>query len=156
MDNLPDNVRVVDYVPLTQLLPTCSALVHHGAPGSFSSAAHFDVPQAIIDSDDYHFVAGLGAEWTRACRQFVSANAARYVADSGAGVALPITRDNVPEMRERLATVLAEPSFAAGAADLGARLRAAPSLNDVVGSLEKLTADARGTRGRPCGPGTRR
>ncbi|MGW5071371.1 nucleotide disphospho-sugar-binding domain-containing protein, partial [Streptomyces cyaneofuscatus] len=30
-DHGPGNVRTVDYIPLTQLLPTCSAVIHRGA-----------------------------------------------------------------------------------------------------------------------------
>ena len=30
LDNIPDNVRTVDYLPLNQLLPSCSAIIHHG------------------------------------------------------------------------------------------------------------------------------
>ncbi|MBR8745597.1 nucleotide disphospho-sugar-binding domain-containing protein, partial [Nocardiopsis sp. MG754419] len=30
LPELPDNVRVVEFAPLHALLPTCSAVVHHG------------------------------------------------------------------------------------------------------------------------------
>jgi hypothetical protein len=41
-------VRVVDFVPLNALLPTCSAVVHHGGSGTFAAVLEHGVPQLII------------------------------------------------------------------------------------------------------------
>ena len=51
LDKLPDNVRAIGYLPLNQLLPTCSALIHHGGIGTFASAANYRAPQLVTDFD---------------------------------------------------------------------------------------------------------
>ncbi|ARQ69520.1 nucleotide disphospho-sugar-binding domain-containing protein [Streptomyces marincola] len=45
---LPPWVRTVDFVPLTSLLPTCDAIVHHGGMGTMFSALAARVPQLIV------------------------------------------------------------------------------------------------------------
>lgn len=45
---MPDNVRVVDWIPLNVLLPTCSAIVHHGGPGTTLAALDAGIPQIVV------------------------------------------------------------------------------------------------------------
>ncbi|MEU4532072.1 activator-dependent family glycosyltransferase [Micromonospora ureilytica] len=45
---VPDNVRVVEFVPMDALLPTCAAVINHGGAGSFQTALAHGVPQLII------------------------------------------------------------------------------------------------------------
>ena len=45
---VPANARVAPYVPLDVLLPTCSAIVHHGSPGTALAAAYHGVPQVTL------------------------------------------------------------------------------------------------------------
>ncbi|WP_433259937.1 nucleotide disphospho-sugar-binding domain-containing protein [Actinosynnema sp. CS-041913] len=53
---LPPNVRVVGWLPLYQLLRTCTAIVHHGGPGTMFSAIAAGIPQLVVpDGADYHF-----------------------------------------------------------------------------------------------------
>lgn len=47
--HVPDNVRTIDWVPLTQLMPTCSALIHHGGIGTYSAAVAAKVPHLVCD-----------------------------------------------------------------------------------------------------------
>jgi len=35
---VPGNVRLVEFVPLNALLPTCSAVIHHGGPQTVAAA----------------------------------------------------------------------------------------------------------------------
>ncbi|MFD8237383.1 nucleotide disphospho-sugar-binding domain-containing protein, partial [Streptomyces sp. NPDC059696] len=49
---LPDNVHTLDYVPLDQLLPTCSAVIHHGSTGTFAAASAAGLPQVVCDTDE--------------------------------------------------------------------------------------------------------
>lgn len=47
LGDLPDGVRA-GWVPLAVLLPTCTAIVHHGGMGSSLTAATCGVPQLIV------------------------------------------------------------------------------------------------------------
>lgn len=59
---LPDNVRVAGWLPLTALLPSCAALIHHGGGGTTLTALAAGVPQLIApDGADRHInAAGVG------------------------------------------------------------------------------------------------
>lgn len=132
LDGLPDNVRAVDYVPLNQLLPTCSALIHHGGPGSFTAGATHRVPQLVLDSD------GTVAEKFPTCSA-----TARYVIEQGAGLSLDLRKPSAESMRERISRVLYEPSFQAGASRVFNDLQAMPSPVDLVPTLERLALQHR-------------
>ncbi|MGW6570106.1 nucleotide disphospho-sugar-binding domain-containing protein [Streptomyces sp. NPDC054975] len=123
---VPDNFRVVDYVPYTALLPTCSAVIHHGGYGISAAAAAYGVPQLLLlqDHNWWH------SRWT-----------ARYVTERGAGLALDPAHSTVPHMREQLLRVLREPGFRRGAESLYRDLLATPTPNDIVPLLERLTAE---------------
>jgi UDP:flavonoid glycosyltransferase YjiC (YdhE family) len=45
---LPDNVRPAGYVPLSILLPTCAAIVHHGGAGTVATALAAGLPQLAL------------------------------------------------------------------------------------------------------------
>lgn len=125
--NLPDNVRAVDFVPLHALLPTCSAIAHHGGAGTWSTAAAAGVPQLVFPSvwDDFY--------------------RARRTADLGAGLVVH-PRDLTSEaLRAGLGRLLDEPSFADGAERLRGEMEADPSPADVVPTLEKLTREHQDT-----------
>ncbi|MFI5807668.1 nucleotide disphospho-sugar-binding domain-containing protein [Streptomyces sp. NPDC051561] len=119
---VPDNVRTVDFVPLNQLLPTCDAVIHHGGGGTLTAALAHKVPQLIV-------MEGMEAS-------AYSAHLASY----GAGLTVDHRSQSVPEIRKALLRVLEEPSFREGTERLHASWLAMPSPNDVVPSLEKLTA----------------
>jgi UDP:flavonoid glycosyltransferase YjiC (YdhE family) len=46
--NLPENVKHFAYVPLSLLLPHCSALVYHGGIGTLSQACQAGVPHLVM------------------------------------------------------------------------------------------------------------
>ncbi len=48
LGELPDNVRAAGWVPLSALLPTCAALVHHGEAGSTLTAIDARVTQLVL------------------------------------------------------------------------------------------------------------
>jgi glycosyltransferase (activator-dependent family) len=120
---LPGNVRAAAYVPLDQLLPTCSAVVHHGSGGTFALAVAHRVPQVVVPVP----------KWDE--RAF-----ARYVARRGAGLAVDREELGAGGLRKALARVLTEPSFRDGATALHAEWLATPGPNDIVPVLEELTA----------------
>jgi len=45
--SLPETIRHFKYVPLSQLLPHCAALVHHGGIGTCAQALRAGIPQLI-------------------------------------------------------------------------------------------------------------
>jgi UDP:flavonoid glycosyltransferase YjiC (YdhE family) len=46
---VPANVRTIDWVNLTHLLPSCNLLIHHGGFGTYSAAAAAGVPNLVCD-----------------------------------------------------------------------------------------------------------
>jgi glycosyltransferase len=139
---LPDNVRTVDYVPLNQLLPTCTAMLHHGGMGTFAAACALNVPQLITDWDAENQTVAVG-EGMEASKHVESTVTAEYVTARGAGLPLDINV-SVDAMRKQLVRILEEPSFKAGAARVYEDVLSTPSPNDIVPILEKLTARYRG------------
>lgn len=121
--DIPENVRVLEYVPLNLLLPTCSAVIHHGGGGTFAAAAAHRVPQLITPMP-------LWGE----------AGTARYVEERGAGVVLDPARFTVDALVDHLTKLLEDPSYRDGAAGLYEEIQAMPGPNDIVPELEKLVA----------------
>jgi glycosyltransferase (activator-dependent family) len=120
---LPDNVRAVDFVPLHALLPTCSAVAHHGGAGTWSTAAACGVPQLVFPSvwDDFY--------------------RARRTAELGAGLVIQPDALTSEGLRTGLRRLLDEPSFADGAERLRRDMLADPAPGDVVATLEKLAGE---------------
>lgn len=123
---VPDNVRLVDYLPLTQVMPTCSAIIHHGGFGTFFAAATHRVPQMIIKEE-------LGS----------ALSSSRYLEARGAGVALPSDGLTSAQVGGELSRLLSEPSFQQGAAAVYADMTAAPSPGETVPILERMAAQYR-------------
>lgn len=48
LGELPANVRIVGWVPLNALLPTCAAAIHHGGSGSSLTCCALGVPQLAL------------------------------------------------------------------------------------------------------------
>ncbi|WP_329087317.1 MULTISPECIES: nucleotide disphospho-sugar-binding domain-containing protein [unclassified Streptosporangium] len=132
---LPDNVRAVDFVPFTELLPKCSAIVHEGGAGSFASALEHAVPQVIVPGD------------FKTEKWWAPVTIADGLEGRGAGIyagnASTFTAD---VLRDSLKRVLEDPSYARNAARLRTEVRAMPSPNDLVPTLERLTAEHRASR----------
>ncbi|SHN06606.1 nucleotide disphospho-sugar-binding domain-containing protein [Actinacidiphila paucisporea] len=126
---IPDNVRIVDYLPLSQVMPTCSAIIHHGGFGTFFSAAVHRVPQMII-------VEELGS----------ALSSTRYLESRGAGVALHSDGLTAAQMGGELTRLLTDPAFRQGADAVYADITAAPSPGEIVPILERMAAQY-GTRG---------
>ncbi|NLU68545.1 nucleotide disphospho-sugar-binding domain-containing protein [Streptomyces sp. HNM0574] len=125
--NVPENVRVIDYLPLNLLLPTCSALVHHGGGGTFGAAVAYRVPQLVWPEESQYYE-----------------DIARYVHRSGAGLAVDREDDSPGTVTGQLAGLLDDPAFADGTEALHRNMLTVPSPTDVVPALERLTAQYRG------------
>ncbi|WP_158852542.1 nucleotide disphospho-sugar-binding domain-containing protein [Saccharothrix deserti] len=126
---IPDNVRTMAYVPLNQLLPTCSAVVHHGNTGTFTAALVHGVPQVIAVDE-----AGLAV------------TTAEFVAARGAGIGVDPIASSVEEIRKQVHEVVQDPSYAAGARALHDEVLNAPAPTDLVPMLERLTERHRARR----------
>ncbi|RAY12710.1 glycosyl transferase family 28 [Actinomadura craniellae] len=124
---VPDNVRAVDFVPLNELLPTCSAIVHQGGFGSTLTALAHGVPQVIIPAD----------LWDTEAR-------AQLMHRSGAALHLPRTAEiSAAGLRDLLVRVLEERSFQESAARLRTEALGTLGPADLVPVLERLTAISR-------------
>jgi glycosyltransferase (activator-dependent family) len=127
VQTIPENVRVFDFFPLNVLLPTCSAVIHHGGGGAFGTALTYGVPQLIVPCDMW---------WDTVAK-------AKDLAARGAGLCVELEGLTADVLRSNLVQLLEEPSFRAGAAQLRAEFLATPSPNDIVPLLEELTAKHR-------------
>lgn len=126
LTKVPDNVRLVDFVPLHALLPSCAAVVHHGGAGTFATAIRYGVPQLLLPE---MFDAVLKAE---------------QLEQHSAGLSLTPATLSPAGFRAQLLRLLEDPAFADGAARLRAGVLAEPSPNEVVPVLEKLARDHQG------------
>lgn len=119
--SIPENVRLVSYVPLFPLLETCSVVIHHTGVGTLCTAALCAVPQLAIPWDVDQPVL-----------------ASRLV-DQGAGLSLPAVTASGPTVRDNLLRLIEEPSFQRSADQLRAEMLAMPAPRDVVRTIEQLT-----------------
>jgi UDP:flavonoid glycosyltransferase YjiC (YdhE family) len=125
---VPGNARIVPYVPLHALVPTCAAVIHHAGASTLATTALHAVPQLIVPGDfDGPTLAGLAAA-------------------QGAALVLPADEASGPRIRESVLRLLAEPSFRAAADRLRAEMHALPTPNALVGQLEELTTKYRVSR----------
>ncbi len=118
---IPDNARLVPYVALHALAPTCTAAITHAGFGTLTAFAPYGVPQLTLP---FHF-----DEPTLGHR----------LAAQGAGLNLDPTQVTGANVREGVLRLLDEPSFTTAASRLQAEIRALPSPNDLVPEIEALT-----------------
>ena len=116
----PANARVVEQLPLSQLLPSCAAIVHQGGSGTVMTAAYHGVPQL--------------AGGTVGDQEF---NAAR-LSEAGTGVALPIASAGPSQIRDAVAGLCAEPKVRTAAAELREEMAAITAPAEVAARLRAL------------------
>ncbi|MEU8042323.1 activator-dependent family glycosyltransferase [Streptosporangium sp. NPDC049078] len=131
-EKVPDNVRIVDYVPLNSLLPGCAAIVHHGGTGTFGTAIAHGIPQLVVPAKLYD-----------------EAGMARRLAAEGAGLVLEPEKLSARTLRENLLRLIDEPSFRENATRLRDIAEATPAPHDLVRDLEELVARHRAENGEP-------
>ncbi|MGP4029192.1 nucleotide disphospho-sugar-binding domain-containing protein [Actinomadura sp. 3N407] len=115
-----EHVRVVDWLPLSTLLPTCDVLIDQGGPGTVLAAVAYGVPQLVVPSISAQ---PMGAELLRA---------------SGAGTSMKpeeLTADTVADVVSELLTGT---SFRDAARSMSERNAARPSPAETVTTLEAL------------------
>jgi hypothetical protein len=132
LDELPDNVRVTEFVPLNMLLSTCAAIIHHGGAGTAFSALEHGVPQIIMPSTFSN------EKWWGQVAH------AEGVEQQGAGIHIdtrsPVSAD---ELRDHLSRVLEDSTFLQNAARLRSELMEMPAPSEIVPALTRLTAEHR-------------
>ncbi|AUS81278.1 DUF1205 domain-containing protein [Actinoalloteichus sp. AHMU CJ021] len=170
VDRIPDNVRVIEWVPLTHLMPTCSALIHHGGIGTFAAPAAMRVPQIVCDTGEtlmmrpvevdprgpgdgtyrVGFEFGISEDvvekvtsWELPAKKLEATLTADYVVARGAGLRLNHRTTSVEDIRRMITAVVEDPSFQRGARDVRESWLAMPSPADVVPLLEGMTAERR-------------
>jgi glycosyltransferase (activator-dependent family) len=122
---VPGNVRAVDFVPLNELLPSCSAIIHQGGFGQAQNAIAHGIPQIMLPN----------GYWDTMPR-------ARRVHDAGAGLCVAdAERMTAAELRRQLEAVLADPSFAKGAHRLRTEMLGTPAPAEVARTIEALVAN---------------
>ncbi|RPF24899.1 nucleotide disphospho-sugar-binding domain-containing protein [Streptomyces sp. TLI_185] len=111
---LPPNVRTLEWTPLSILLPTCSAVVHHGGSGTTMSALAAGVPQLVMPAlADNHINA-------------------RAVEERGVGISTHEAAGTA------LASVLSEPAFSKAARDVAAEIHSLPPPATVAARLHDV------------------
>ncbi|MDI6105182.1 activator-dependent family glycosyltransferase [Actinoplanes sp. NEAU-A12] len=123
---VPDNARLVPYVPLHVLAPTCAAVISHAGPGTLLTTALHGVPQLTLGVD------------------FDAPELATRLAAQGAGLALDPRVTGGSEVRDAVVRLLTEVRFRQDAARLREEMLADASPNEFVTQLEDLVAHHRG------------
>jgi UDP:flavonoid glycosyltransferase YjiC (YdhE family) len=113
---LPDNVRLLDWVPLAALLAGSDAVIHHGGSGTTLTALNAGLPQYVLPQ---------GAD------QFQNAG---IIATSGAGAAVAPTDLNA----DRLGELLADTPMRAAAQAISAEMAKQPTPADLVPDIIAL------------------
>jgi glycosyltransferase (activator-dependent family) len=120
LDRIPANTKVVPFVPLHALVPSCSAVIHHAGFGTLCTTALNGVPQLVLPEhfDEPPFANRLAAQ--------------------GAALTIPAAEATGSKIRDALVRLLEEPSFGKDALRLAEDMQALPSPNDLVPTLEQL------------------
>ncbi|MBL7500774.1 DUF1205 domain-containing protein [Frankia sp. CNm7] len=118
---LPANVRTIGYTPLTQLLPTCAAVVHHGGAGTSMGALDAGIPQLVIP------------------HLFDHQHTAEVVVKRGAGLALDLVADaDLPT--GVLEALVGDEHLRACAREVQAEMRAMPTPTDLAAQVLDLAS----------------
>ncbi|MFI6458783.1 activator-dependent family glycosyltransferase [Streptosporangium amethystogenes] len=125
LTHVPGNTRVVSYVPLHALAPTCDAIISHAGPGTFLTGALHGVPQLAVPWD------------------FDEPELARRAAAQGGSLSILADQATGESVRAAVLRLLDEPAFGERATDLRDEIHALPSPNQLVPRLEELTAKHR-------------
>jgi glycosyltransferase (activator-dependent family) len=122
---VPDNTRIVPYVPLHALAPTCAVMIHHAGAATLATTSRYGVPQLALP---LHFDQPmLGAK----------------LAAQGAGLSIHAGEATGDRVREAVRALLDQPSYRAAAGRLRAEMEALPSPNNLVTQIEEATAKYR-------------
>lgn len=117
---VPANTRLVESVPLSEVLPTCAAMVHHGGTWSFGCALRYGVPQLLIS------------------RAFDVPLKLRCLDRTGAGLSMKPAEVDGPAVRAAIVRLLEDGTIRANAQRLRQEVLAMPAPNELARTLEEL------------------
>jgi 8-demethyltetracenomycin C L-rhamnosyltransferase len=121
LGDLPANVRAIGYTPLTQLLPTCAAVIHHGGAGTCMGALDVGIPQLVVP------------------HLFDHQHTADLVVKRGVGMALDLAGD--PELPTgALEALVGDEQLRLGAREVQAEMHALPTPVDVAARVLGLVS----------------
>jgi UDP:flavonoid glycosyltransferase YjiC (YdhE family) len=120
LGTMPANVRVGGWVPLSELLPSCAAIVHHGGAGTTGTALAIGVPQLVLPHGaDQHM------------------NAAAVVR-RGVGLSHLPSEVDVETLRAALRCLLEERELAQAALEVRMENAGRPAPSEIVPRLTEL------------------
>jgi MGT family glycosyltransferase len=117
---LPENVRIEEYMPQSQVLPHCDAVVSHGGSGSVLGALAHGLPSVLLP---------MGADQPL--------NAARCE-ELGVARVLDAVRATPEAIRESVSIVLSGPSYRVAAELLRDEIARLPEPAQAVTLIERL------------------
>jgi glycosyltransferase (activator-dependent family) len=121
VSTIPANLRAVDFVALSELLSTCSAIVHQGGGATICNAVVHGVPQLVIP----------GTTWSERA-------AAMAQCERGNGLMIELEDVTPASVRAGVEKLLGEPSFKECAVQVQEEMLATPSFSDIVTDLEMI------------------
>lgn len=114
---VPKNARVERFIPQAELLPDCSAVVHHGGAGTtFGSLAH-GLPQVVVPQGADNFINGAMLERAGVGRMLLPGQ---------------VTPDAV---RQAVSSVLGDASCRTAARDIAGQMAGMPGPDEVADKL---------------------
>ncbi|MFD8546323.1 nucleotide disphospho-sugar-binding domain-containing protein [Streptomyces sp. NPDC059649] len=122
LKRIPGNTTLVEFVPLHVIIPSCSAVIHHGGIPGFMEAIEHHVPQLLVGR-----IPGDIEE------------RAPLLEEARAGLHLPPRQLRGERVRECLVRLLEDPEFKEGTGRLRKELAGRPTPSEVIRDLEILT-----------------
>ncbi|MER6256125.1 nucleotide disphospho-sugar-binding domain-containing protein [Streptomyces sp. NPDC001584] len=119
--HVPPNVRAAGFLPMHEVLASCSAIVHQGGGATVGNAAVNGVPQLIVPGTTWSERASAVAQEERGYGLFIDLE--------------DITADRV---RDQVRRLLEDPSFRENAAEVRREILGTPSMLDLVPELEAM------------------
>jgi MGT family glycosyltransferase len=117
---LPENIHVAQYIPQSQVLPNCDAVVSHGGSGSVLGALAQGLPSVLLP---------MGADQPL--------NAARC-RELGVARVLDAVKATPEEVRDAVSAVLSDRAYRAAAERMRDEIAALPDPAQAVELLERL------------------
>ncbi len=115
--HVPPNTRVERFVLQADLLPQCSAVIHHGGAGTMYGSLANGLPQVVLPQGADNFVNG------------------RLLSRCGAGLSIGPDQLSPAAVRDAVRSVLTDPSYRDTARKLAKELAALPEPRDVARGL---------------------
>ena len=117
IEPVPTNSRVQRYVPQAELLPRCSAVIHHGGAGTMYGSLAHGLPQVVLPQGADNFVNG------------------ELLARSGAGLSIRPEKLTPMAVCDAVRSVLTDPSYSDAAHQLADELAALLEPRDIAQRL---------------------